>query len=164
MKLAAIRQGDKATIDQIGSGKDILSILRKINYQSLECVIPNSVTVPVRANLEASGEDKLPEDEIIGQIRYAFSMCVTYKLSTSPNFTSTFVFAGADTTTGALCRTLHLLALNPSVQDKLRREVTAAREDRGDLDYDDLMRLPFLDAVCRETLRVYPPVSTVVRT
>ena len=30
-KLEALRQGDKATLDQIGSGKDILSILRKSN-------------------------------------------------------------------------------------------------------------------------------------
>lgn len=77
---------------------------------------------------------------------------------------STFIFAGADTTTSALCRTLHLLALNPRVQERLRQEVTVARQERGDLDYDELMGLPFLDAVCREVFRVYPPVSTVLRT
>jgi len=57
-----------------------------------------------------------------------------------------------------------LLALNHDVQDRLRQEVTAARQERGDLGYDDLMGLPFLDAVCRETLRVFPPIPTVLRT
>lgn len=52
--------------------------------------------------------------------------------------------------------------LHPDVQDKLRQEVTAARKD-GDIEYDELMGLPFLDAVCRETLRVFPPVPTLQR-
>lgn len=34
----------------------------------------------------------------------------------------------------------------------------------GELDYDALANLPYLDAVCRETLRLYPPVTTVART
>lgn len=40
----------------------------------------------------------------------------------------------------------------------------AARKEHGDLDYDALMGLPFLDAVCRETLRVFPPLSSISRT
>lgn len=34
----------------------------------------------------------------------------------------------------------------------------------GELDYDALVNLPYLDAVYRETLRLYPPVTTVTRT
>lgn len=60
-----------------------------------------------------------------------------------------------DTTSGALSRLLHLLATNPTVQDKLRQEVVEARERlRGGLSYDELVALPYLDAVCRETLRL----------
>lgn len=77
---------------------------------------------------------------------------------------STFIFAGHDTTTSALSRILHQLALNPDVQSKLRAEVTAARKELGDLNYDTLMGLPYLDAVCRETLRYFPPVSVLNRT
>ncbi|KAH8115861.1 cytochrome P450 [Phellopilus nigrolimitatus] len=47
---------------------------------------------------------------------------------------------------------------------KLREEVTAARKEHGDLEYDILMCLPYLDAVCRETLRMFPPVPQVNRT
>ena len=69
-----------------------------------------------------------------------------------------------DTTSNALARTLFLLAHNQDVQEKLRREVTEARVKYGDLAYDDLVALPYLDAVCRETLRLYPPVSYILRT
>ncbi|KLO16320.1 cytochrome P450 [Schizopora paradoxa] len=124
MKLKALEQGDEAVVEQIGNGNDIMSIL-------------------LRANAEASEEDRLPDHEILGQI-------------------STFVFAGHDTTTSALSRTLHQLVLHPDVQEKLRQEVTEARKD-GDIGYDVLMGLPFLDAVCRETLRLFPPVPTVQR-
>lgn len=58
-----------------------------------------------------------------------------------------------DTTSNALSKTLNLLAEHPEVQRKLREELTEASQD-GDIPYDELARLPYLDAVCRETLRV----------
>lgn len=65
------------------------------------------------------------------------------------------MFAAMDTTSSALSRILLLLSMNPSVQDKLREELVAARKEAGgDLDYDALHELPYLEAVCRETLRV----------
>ena len=62
-----------------------------------------------------------------------------------------------------MSRILSVLAQNPDEQSKLREEVTTARKEHGDLDYDKLQSLPYLDAVCRETLRVYPPGSSVTR-
>ena len=76
---------------------------------------------------------------------------------------SAFIFAGHDTTTLATSRILYQLCLHPDVQEKLRDEVTTARHELGDLDYDALMGLPYLDAVCRETLRVYPPSNAIPR-
>ena len=58
-----------------------------------------------------------------------------------------------DTTSNALSRTLHLLALHQDVQKKMREEIMTASEG-GDLGYDDLVSLPYMDAVCRETLRL----------
>ena len=60
-----------------------------------------------------------------------------------------------DTTSGALGRILSLLSIHQDVQNKLRQEITKARKSGEDLSYDDLVALPYLDAVCRETLRVY---------
>ena len=65
------------------------------------------------------------------------------------------IAAGVDTTSNAMSRVLHLLAERPEVQDKLRDELVQARETYGEeIPFDDLLALPYLDAVCRETLRL----------
>lgn len=59
-----------------------------------------------------------------------------------------------ETTSGALAHILQLLAEHQDVQDKLREEIITARGDREQMEYDELMSLPYLEAVCRETLRL----------
>ncbi|KAI0270682.1 cytochrome P450 [Gloeopeniophorella convolvens] len=121
-----LQDGDEATIKQVGEGRDVTSLL-------------------MRANVSASGADRLDEDEVLAQM-------------------SLFLLAGTDTTSSALSRILHLFALHPEVQEKLRSELKEACEDDDELAYDKLDTLPFLDAICRETLRLYPPSPQVVRT
>ena len=58
-----------------------------------------------------------------------------------------------DTTSSALSRVLHLLSTHPDVQSKLRQEIVDARS-HGNLEYNELVGLPYLDAICRETLRL----------
>ncbi|TEB26346.1 cytochrome P450 [Coprinellus micaceus] len=106
--------------ERIAGGKDIMTFM---------------------ANMEASQEDRLPEDELIALI-------------------STMIFAAMDTTSNALSRLLVVLAQNPEVQDKLREEVVQSGEG---LDYDTITGLPYLDAICRETLRLYSPIPFVFR-
>ena len=68
---------------------------------------------------------------------------------------STFIMAGVDTTSNALSRILHNLCQRQDAQDKLRAEIRAAMEQYGpEIPYDELSALPYLDAVCRETLRL----------
>ena len=64
------------------------------------------------------------------------------------------MFAGTDTTLSALCHIVQLLAENQDVQTKLREEIITARKEKGDMGYDDLFDLPYLEAVIRETLRL----------
>ncbi len=68
----------------------------------------------------------------------------------------TMTFAAMDSTSNALSLTLWRLAQNPKVQNTLRKKILEAKEAHGggDIAYDDLVALPYLDAVCRETLRV----------
>ncbi|KAF7374959.1 Rint-1 family protein [Mycena sanguinolenta] len=122
LKKAALEAGDKAVSSQIAEGKDIISILMK-------------------ENVNASSDERLSEDEIIGQL-------------------NTLVFAATDTTSSALSRTLHILAERPDAQEKLRKEIRLAGVD---ITYDQLNSMEWLDAVCRETLRLYPPVSYLSR-
>ncbi|KAG5634386.1 hypothetical protein H0H81_002149, partial [Sphagnurus paluster] len=48
-------------------------------------------------------------------------------------------------------------------QNKLREELMEAKRTYGDVPYDELVELPYLDAVCRETLRLHPPIPILVR-
>lgn len=73
---------------------------------------------------------------------------------------SSFVFAATDTTSSALSRALCLLAEHPTIQDRLREEVLNAKRnceagEEGDLNYDEMEALEFLDAICRETMRLW---------
>ncbi|KAF7760628.1 hypothetical protein Agabi119p4_10037 [Agaricus bisporus var. burnettii] len=97
------------------------------------------ISILMRANSQADQADRLTDDEVCGQV-------------------STFVFAAMDTTSSALARVLQLLSIHPDAQEKLRAEICDAQKD-GQLTYDQLVSLPYLDAVCRETLRLFPPIN-----
>ncbi|KAF8202143.1 cytochrome P450 [Pholiota molesta] len=125
-KKAALADGDEAVANQIGRGKDIMSVLMK-------------------ANMSASKEESLTQEELIGQM-------------------SSLIFAAMDTTTSALARLLYLMAIHQDVQDKLRAEIKEAKElEGGELPYDKIVSLPYLDAICRETLRLHSPVNMARR-
>jgi cytochrome P450 len=71
-------------------------------------------------------------------------------------FCRTLIFTATDTTSGAIARLLHLLALHPHVQDRLRAEVIEAYHHQDEaIDFNNVSALPYMDAVIRETLRVY---------
>ena len=65
----------------------------------------------------------------------------------------TLLLAGHETTATALTWALYWIHLLPEVRDKLRAEL--APLDRP-LDQTAVQRLPYLNAVCSETLRIYP--------
>ena len=64
------------------------------------------------------------------------------------------MFAATDTTSNSLARILHILAGRQDAQDKLRGELMDASPDGEEIPYDTLVSLPYLDAICRETLRL----------
>ena len=58
-----------------------------------------------------------------------------------------------DTSSNTLSRIIYLLVQHPDMQEKVREEILAASAGH-DIPYDELMALPYLDAVIRETMRV----------
>ncbi|KAJ7670000.1 cytochrome P450 [Mycena polygramma] len=95
----------------------------------------------LKSNSTAGDSMKFVDDELVAQ-------------------TSMIIHAGTDTASSALNRIIHLLALHPDVQEKLRAEVIESKEP---LSHDVLVGLPYLDAVIREMLRLYPPIPTMSR-
>jgi cytochrome P450 len=85
----------------------------------------------------------------------------------------TFLGAGHDTTATSAAWTLMMLAKNPEIQEKLRDELREMMpflfdgNTRGDLSsldsQGDVDLLPYLDDVCRESLRYIPSIPMTVR-
>lgn len=78
----------------------------------------------------------------------------------------TFLVAGHETTASSLTWAVYSLCLHPSVQTRLRTEVHAnlpslsSDKPVTSLDIDNM---PYLNAVCNEVLRYFPPVAITVR-
>ena len=56
---------------------------------------------------------------------------------------------------------LYALSQNKDAQTKLREEISSISTDNPTM--DDLNGLPFMDAVVRETLRLYPAIAGILR-
>uniref|UniRef100_A0A1Y1JSC2 Cytochrome P450 n=2 Tax=Photinus pyralis TaxID=7054 RepID=A0A1Y1JSC2_PHOPY len=76
----------------------------------------------------------------------------------------TMIFAGHDTTSSALNFTIYLLGDHPQVQQQILDEYLTVMENKSEvLSISHLNQLKYLDAVIKESLRLYPPVPYISR-
>ncbi|KAM9100814.1 cytochrome P450 4F11-like [Sarcophilus harrisii] len=77
----------------------------------------------------------------------------------------TFMFEGYDTTASGISWVLYNLAQHQEHQDHCRQEIQELLRGRqpNEIKWDDLSQMPFLSMCIKESLRLYPPVVTVVR-
>ncbi|XP_067124930.1 cytochrome P450 3A9-like, partial [Centruroides vittatus] len=68
-----------------------------------------------------------------------------------------FIVGGHDPTTATLTFFCYEMALNPECQEKLLREIDETWEKHGDMDFDIVAKMTYLDAVLNETLRIHNP-------
>jgi benzoate 4-monooxygenase len=73
----------------------------------------------------------------------------------------TQLIAGSDTTSNSSCAITYYLAANPPVQHKLQKELDDAlgSEDEYVSTYEQVKRLPYLEAVINEALRIHSTSS-----
>ena len=74
-----------------------------------------------------------------------------------------FFIAGYETTATTLSYVSYELALNQDIQNKLYDEIKTIQNEKGEIDYETLVKLPYLDAVISESLRKYPPAVRLNR-
>ncbi|PCH33098.1 hypothetical protein WOLCODRAFT_147202 [Wolfiporia cocos MD-104 SS10] len=102
----------------------------------------NIMSTLLRATTDTSGSVGMSDAEVISQI-------------------SIVIAAAVDTTATTLSRILQLLAQYEDYQERLRTELQAYKLD--ELTYDELIKIPLMDAMYKETLRLYPAANQLTR-
>ncbi|KAF5285082.1 hypothetical protein FQA39_LY16771 [Lamprigera yunnana] len=75
-----------------------------------------------------------------------------------------FFMGGYETTASAITFCLYELATNPDKQQKVREEIIITlKNHNGELTYDAIQQLTYLDMCMKETLRKYPPLPAHLR-
>ncbi|XP_076233762.1 cytochrome P450 9e2-like [Calliopsis andreniformis] len=76
-----------------------------------------------------------------------------------------FFFGGFESTSTLMCFAAYEVGVNPSIQKKLQEEIDQVLEDcNGEVTYDAINEMKYLDAVINEALRMYPVIVAVDRT
>lgn len=73
-----------------------------------------------------------------------------------------FFLAGHETTASALTWAFYILAMQPEILARIRREVDAVIGD-DDVTIENIRKLHFVRSFFRETLRLYPPITFMPR-
>ena len=76
----------------------------------------------------------------------------------------TFILAGYETTSNALSYTAYLLALNPTIQDRIIKEINDYYDVNPDCSlYDAAESIEYVTMVLYESMRMYPPAPVTNR-
>ncbi|KAK4684235.1 hypothetical protein P7C73_g5960, partial [Tremellales sp. Uapishka_1] len=118
---------------------------RAVAGTDLKDVGKDVLSIMVRANMADDSDQRISDEEVLAQIT---------------TFASPSMLAGNETSSTALTWALYCLVQHPDVQDRLREEMLGV-EERPSM--DKLSSLPYTDAVVREVLRLYAPVTMTVR-
>ncbi|TFK56441.1 cytochrome P450 [Heliocybe sulcata] len=121
-------------------------VAKELVHQKLEAIKAGSegldkdvMSVLVQANLSASQENKLSDEELYAQMR-------------------TVLVAGHETSGNTLSFIVWELAKNPSCQDKIREETTSVLGAGAEYTMAQLDRMHYTLAVIKEVLRIHPVV------
>jgi hypothetical protein len=124
------------------------------------------LTLLIKSNMAYENEGQMmTDDEVLGRTyrtaNHLHFQCTPNLLLSCPEI-STFLTAGHETTSTSTTWALYALTKHPEVQNKLRQELLES--GLGDEpSMADLDKLPYLDNVVRESLRVHPAVPSTVR-
>ena len=70
---------------------------------------------------------------------------------------SAIMLAGFHTTQNALCAAIYFVLTHSAAHEKLKAELDSVYSSTADIN-DQVQKLPYLNAVITEALRLYPPV------
>ncbi|GAB1598778.1 cytochrome P450 4V2 isoform X1 [Argonauta hians] len=124
-------------------------------------VIEDRLAIHLEERKKNSNDDK---EEKYGKKKMAFLDTLLDKLNdgeiTKRNIreeVDTFMFEGHDTTAAGLKWVIYFIASHPHVQHKLQKEIDAYYGETDEPTQSNLKKLTYLEAVIKESLRLYPP-------
>ena len=125
------------TTEQMGRGKDLMTVLRSCTDYFLHNFRTLSLIDAVHSNMRGKAENAMPDSHLLGHI-------------------NALIFGAVDTASSAFSRLLHLLAQNPDMQERIRQEGRLAREKSGteELEFKVLTNMTYTNAFIREVLRL----------
>ncbi|KAJ9590915.1 hypothetical protein L9F63_016052 [Diploptera punctata] len=75
-----------------------------------------------------------------------------------------FFVAGFESTATAMCFSCHQIGVYPEIESKLQQEIDKVmRESGGNITYEAINSMKYLDMVISETLRLFPPTGAMDR-
>ncbi|KAM7519643.1 hypothetical protein LguiB_018605 [Lonicera macranthoides] len=113
---------------------------------------------PKRNN--SSQEDIL---DIFLRLREEQSSSVDFSFDHIKAVLMNILFGGTDTSSTTVVWAMTELMKNPSLMKKAQEEVRKLIGEKGRVDEDDLQKLPYLEAVVKETLRLHPAIPLLPR-
>nr|AFR43485.1 cytochrome P450 [Locusta migratoria manilensis] len=157
-----------ARLFRIGAGtEEVSQFFRNMVRETVEYREKNGVTrsdfMQLLIQLKNTG---FVEDEKAAARPEQSKDADNWKLSLDDVAAQAFIFfvAGFETSSTTMSLALYELAINPDVQRRLQEELDATlHKNAGQLTYEAISEMPYLDKVVAETLRKYPPGSILVR-
>lgn len=117
----------------------------------------------IHAMVEAKRAAGAPGDDVVSTLLRARDARQPWMRNRDVVGQATMLFAASyETTANAMTWTLFLLAQHPQVAEDLADELGVALRG-APASLDALERLPLLDAVLRESMRIFPPVPYAIR-
>ena len=115
--------------------------------------------------LEEQGKMKPNEREGGGKMGFFEVLLSSGNLTKDDLFASVIdiLFGGIDTTSNIMQSMIYMMARNPDKQAILQQEVLSVLGEQNHASPDTIAQMPYLRAWVRETLRLYPPVTILIR-
>ena len=166
-------------LNQTDQGKDLLEFIELFFKRITSIPVPGWVPIPTNVRLKFLAEKRrefcrvlmterrqseMERDDILSMLIKAQEFDTTGVLNDEQiaNEVSNLFAAGFEVTAYSLAFTLYLLHQHPEVESLLRQEIERELGDRT-LTYEDLERLPYLEQVIKEAMRLYPVTAVVGR-
>ncbi|PNF15724.1 Cytochrome P450 6k1 [Cryptotermes secundus] len=152
--------------------KDVSNYFRRMVKQTVEFRQSNNVVandflqLMMKMKNKTLGAAEGEDVQLLQKQTHALENNEPFEVTMDVIAAQAFVFfvAGFETSSTTMAFCLYELALNPGIQERLQAEIDSVSEQHGgNITYDSILDMQYLDKVVNETLRKYPPVVLITR-